>query len=144
VRGIGIGAAVAGLLCGASLAAPVSVPSGLYAVTAETLLPHLEENLRYATTVTRRCLGTQDATTLFPLLAHEAFAGCTLAPEPGTADETRFTLRCHNPEAATGAARFTFGDREFRALLDIKMGAKNMTLSQRITAPRLGPCPASD
>jgi hypothetical protein len=58
--------------------------------------------------------------------------------------ESRFTLRCHNPEAATGAARFTFGDHEFRALLDIKMGAKNMTLSQRITAPRLGPCPASD
>jgi hypothetical protein len=89
--------AVAGLLCGASFAAPVVVPAGLYAVSAETLLPHLEENLRYATTVTRRCLGTQDATALFPLLAHEAFAGCTLVPEPGTADEPRFTLRCHTP-----------------------------------------------
>jgi hypothetical protein len=51
-----------------------------------------------------------------------------------------FLLQCQNPEAASGVARLTMQPHEFHGLLEVKMGGKNMTLSQRITAPRLGPC----
>jgi len=104
------------------------------------VLPHLEESLRYATTRSRQCLGTQEASELFPLLRHEAFAGCTLDHESSKDSEAQLSLRCKNPQAATGTAHFTLQAGGFQAVLHIKMGGKNMTLSQRLSAPRLGAC----
>ena len=127
-------------LCASSLASTVSVEPGLYELTAQTVMPHLEEALRYATTSSRRCLGTQEASALFPLLRHEAFAGCSLVREASSDAEAHFSLRCDNPQAATGAAHFTLQSSAFHAVLYVKMGGKNMTLSQRLTAPRLGAC----
>lgn len=127
-------------LCTSSLASTVSVEPGLYEITAQTVLPHLEESLRYATTTSRRCLATQEASALFPLLRHEAFAGCTLDGEPSSPAEAQFSLRCDNPQAATGSARFVLQPDGFQAELHVKMGGKNMTLSQRLRAPRLGAC----
>ena len=127
-------------LCASSLASTVSVEPGLYDLTAQTVLPHLEESLRYATTRARQCLGTQEASALFPLLRHEAFAGCSLVHESFTETEAHFSLRCSNPQAATGAAHFSLQSGGFQAVLYLKMGGKNMTLSQRLSAPRLGAC----
>jgi hypothetical protein len=123
-----------------SLAATLSVEPGLYEVTSQTVMPHLEEALRYATTTSRHCLGTQEAAALFPLLRHEAFAGCSLQRDAVTDAEDHFVLRCDNPQAATGVAHFTLESRGFHAVLHVKMGGKNMTLSQRLTAPRVGAC----
>jgi hypothetical protein len=131
--------AVAGLYT-SSLASTVSVEPGLYDLTAQTVLPHLEESLRDATTRSRQCLGTQEASTLFPLLRHEAFTGCSLVHESSSDGEAHFSLRCSNPQAATGAAHFALQPGGFQAVLHIKMGGKNMTLSQRLSAQRLGAC----
>jgi hypothetical protein len=125
-------------------AAVVALPPGEYDVTIETVLPHLEEALRYATTRTHRCLREPDATDLFPLLAHQAFAGCILVPDPDAPDGTRFILHCKNPEAATGSAAFDVTANHVSAVVDVKMGAKNMTLSQRLHGSRVGACRASD
>ena len=127
-------------LCASSFASTVSVEPGLYEVTSQTVMPHLEEALRYATTSSRQCLGTQEASTLFPLLRHEAFAGCSLVRDATSDADARFSLLCDNPQAATGAAHFEQQPSGFRAVLYVKMGGKNMTLSQRLTAPRLGAC----
>ena len=128
------------LMCGAAIAAPVALNPGLYDVTTETLLPHLEESLRYATTRARQCLDAQDVAALFPLLRHQAFDGCEL--EQGIADgpAIAFRLACRNPEAASGIARLTLEPDRLLGVLEIKMGGKNMTLSQRVGGPRLGPC----
>ena len=127
-------------LCGSSLASTVSVEPGLYELTSQTVMPHLEEALRYATTTSRQCLGTQEASALFPLLSHQAFAGCALVREAASDSEAHFSLRCDNPQAATGAAHFELQSSGFQAVLYVKMGGKNMTLSQRLSAPRLGAC----
>lgn len=129
-------------LCAPALASTVSIEPGLYELTAQTVMPHLEESLRYATTRSRQCLGTQEASALFPILRHEAFAGCSLDHDSTSSGEARFTLRCANPQAATGAAHFELQPAGFQAVLHIKMGGKNMTLSQRLTAPRLSACAA--
>ena len=143
-RPILVGAGIVAVVgpCASSVASTVSVEPGLYEVTAQTVLPHLEESLRYATTRSRQCLGTQDAAALFPLLRHEAFAGCSLEHESSSGGEAHFSLRCNNPQAATGAAHFAMQAGGFQAVLHIKMGGKNMTLSQRLGAPRLGACTA--
>ena len=125
----------------ASAAHPVALPSGEYDLTIETVLPHLEEALRYATTHTRQCLQEPEATGFFPLLRHQAFTGCSLAPDAQRDDGLRFTLHCSNPEAASGSALFDADAGSVSAVLAIKMGGKNMTLSQRIHGRRLGACP---
>jgi hypothetical protein len=133
-----------GLLAALSLsgiaATTVAVPAGEYDLTTETLLPHLEEALRYATTRARQCLHEPDATGVFPLLRHQAFTGCALVPRAQASDGLHFTLHCANPEAASGSAVFAFDAGHVTAVLDLKMGGKNMTLSQRITGPRVGEC----
>jgi hypothetical protein len=124
-------------------AAPVSVPPGEYDLTTQTMLPHLEEALRYTTTHTRRCLRSPDATEMFPLLQHKAFASCDLVPNSAASDGLQFTLRCPNHVSATGSAVFEVHPGYVSALLEIKMGGKNMTLSQRLHGPRVGPCSES-
>ena len=127
----------------AHAAAPVAVPSGEYDLTTETVLPHLEEALRYATTRGNQCLRTVDATAMFPLLRHQAFTGCALVPDAKAADGLHFTLACANREAASGSAVFDVDAARLNAVLDLKMGGKNMTLSQRLHGPRLGACASS-
>ena len=131
--------ALAGFLSVAA-AAPVPVPGGEYELTTQTVLPHLEEALRYATTRSRACLREPDATRVFPLLLHQAFAGCHLVPDAEVIDTLRFKLECANPEAASGSAMFDVSAIYFSAALEIKMGGKNMTLSQRVFGPRVGSC----
>ena len=129
--------------CVAALASPLVLNPGAYLITTETLLPHLEENLRYATTRNNQCLGAQDATALFPILRHEAFAGCALTAAQAYGERSEFSLVCKNPEAATGTAHLVASPNAVFGLLEIKMGAKNMTLSQRISGPRVGACEAA-
>lgn len=124
-------------------ATPVVVSPAEYDLTIQTVLPHLEEALRYATTRTRQCLPGPDTTSIFPLLRHQAFSGCSLVPSAEVNDGLRFTLQCTNPEAASGSAGFEVGPSFVSAVLELKMGGKNMTLSQRLYGPRVGPCSES-
>jgi hypothetical protein len=116
----------------------VSLAPGQYDVVAQTILPNLEESLRYATTRSQRCLGTEPVDTLFPILLHPAFAGCTLVRQGGRGDV--FTLQCTNAQAASGGASLLIEPQRFDATLDLKMGGKNMTLAQRVSGTRRGDC----
>jgi hypothetical protein len=140
-----LGVAAAGLLAATSFSAhaasPVAIPPGEYELTTETVLPHLEEALRYATTRARQCLRAPDATAIFPLLRHPAFTGCNLVPDAQGSDGLHFTLQCANPEAASGSAVFAVDASHVSGILELKMGGKNMTLSQRLHGPRAGSCP---
>jgi len=135
---------LAAMSLSANAAAVVALTPGEYDLTIQTVLPNLEEPLRYATIRAHQCLREPDATGIFPLLRHQAFAGCRLVPDADVGDDVRFTLVCKNPEAATGSAAFEVGATYVSAVLELKMGGKNMTLSQRLYGPRVGPCLASD
>ena len=133
------GLLAAACLCGHA-ATPVPLPPGEYELTTETVLPHLEEALRYATTRARQCLHAPQASALFPLLRHPALTGCGLLPDAQADDGLHFKLQCANPEAASGSAVFELDGARLAAVLALKMGGKNMTLSQRVHGPRVGPC----
>jgi hypothetical protein len=119
------------LCCNALRAAPAVEP-GAYEVTASIEMPHLEENLRYATTRERHCLPTDDDFAFFfPILRHPSLEGCRVA---------RHLLVCANPEVASGAVRLEHAPGRLSGVLEIKMGGKNMTFAQRMEAVRRGPC----
>jgi Protein of unknown function (DUF3617) len=133
-------AAAASLLCAALWASDEALAPGTYEITARTVMPHLEENLRYATTRERRCLRGDALASLFPILRHHSLEGCKLGAETRSGGTIRYVLACASAQVATGAARLDAAADRITGSLEIKMGGKNMTFSQRIDAVRHGDC----
>ena len=117
-----------------------SMPSRVYEVTTETGMPHLEENLRYATTRERRCLSHQELSSAFPILSHESLKGCELGKESRHEDTVSYLLLCEGGHGTTGTVQWHLGADQIRGTLDVRLGGKNMTFYQRITAKPLGEC----
>ena len=115
-------------------------PPGRYEVITETAMPHLEENLRYAITNERRCLRHQQLSSAFPILNHESLKGCKLENESRNEDTVSYLLICENGRGATGTAHWYLGADQIKGTLNVKLGGKNMTFYQRITARPLGLC----
>ena len=130
----------ASLLCTVAWASGEAVEAGSYEITAEIAMPHLEENLRYATTWERRCLRARELSSVFPILHHPSLEGCNLDSERRRGDTIRYRLVCASPQVATGTARLDAGPGRIAGVLEIKMGGKNMTFAQRIEAVRQGEC----
>ena len=116
--------------------------AGIYEVEARILMPNLEEHLRYAVTHERHCLNERMLVTVFPVLRHVSLTGCHLINPQRSGPISRFQLVCQDPMAASGAAwvERVAHDR-LTGVLDVQMGGKNMTFSQRIQAVWRERCP---
>jgi hypothetical protein len=117
-----------------------AMPSQLYELTTETGMPHLEENLRYTTRREKVCLVHQSLSAAFPILEHPALRDCKLEDETKRSDAVYYTLVCSGGHGTTGQAVWHFEQGRFRGTLNIKLGGKNMTFYQRITAVPRGAC----
>lgn len=111
-----------------------------YRLTSETRMPHLEDNLRYAITHETRCLTRAELLTAFPVLNHPSLSGCTLGAAREERDAIVSDLTCHPDHGTTGHARWESRPSDLRGTLRIRLGGKNMTFSQHITAVPLGEC----
>ena len=120
-----------------------TMPAGLYEVITETGMPHLEENLRYATTRENRCLEGEDLASAFPILRHASLADCKLQHESWNGDVFSYLLVCDGGHGTSGSASWRIGEHVIVGTLDVKLGGKNMTFFQRVTARPMGQCPHS-
>jgi hypothetical protein len=132
---------LAGALTAVSLSAQ-TLPARLYEVVTETSMPHLEENLRYAITRENRCLTDEDLASAFPVLKSASLADCKLRQESRHGDAVSYLLVCAAGHGTTGNATWRVGERLMVGTLTVKLGGKNMTFSQRITARPLRRCSA--
>jgi len=115
--------------------------SQLYEVTTETGMPHLEENLRYATRIERRCMSPRQLTKAFPMLGDVSLQDCELVEtEEEARDTLLYRLQCSGGHGTMGSARWDFGSSTITGTLSVRLGGKNMTFYQRITARPLGKC----
>jgi hypothetical protein len=112
----------------------------LYEVVTETTMPHLEENLRYATTHEQHCLDENELWTSFTILQYAALKDCRLAQESRQEDAVSYALICEGGHGTTGRATWRLGVMQSTGTLNVKLGGKNMTFSQRVTARALGAC----
>jgi hypothetical protein len=119
-----------------------TMPVRFYEVTTETGMPHLEENLRYTTSHEKVCLTHQALEAAFPILEHPALHGCRLQNEVRLGDTVSYTLACEGGHGTTGEAVWRIEAQRIRGTLNVKLGGKNMTFYQRVTALPLGKCPA--
>jgi hypothetical protein len=117
-----------------------AMPPKLYEVTTETRMPHLEDNLRYADTREKRCLSQQDLATAFPILKHESLKGCKLDNETRNEDTLTYLLSCEAAHGKTGRGQWQLSQDQLTGRLDVRMGGKNMTFYQRVTAKPVGEC----
>jgi hypothetical protein len=129
----------ASLITGPTLGADVP-GAQFYELTTQTTMPHLEENLRYATTTRRQCLTLAQLTMAFPILRHPALEGCSLRNEGRAPQQLTYQLVCEGGHGTTGSATWRLGEHRMRGTLDVKLGGKNMTFSQSITAVSIGRC----
>lgn len=118
-------------------------PPQLYDVITETAMPHLEENLRYATTREQRCLEENELWTAFPVLQYAALKDCRLEQESRQEDAVTYALLCEGGHGTTGRATWELGRTQNIGMLNVKLGGKNMTFYQRVTARALGACSAA-
>lgn len=132
----------AALLLLSQAQAAESMTPGSYEVTTETVMLHLEEALRYATTRETLCLGERDLRSAFPVLRHDSLKGCTLDHESRHDDAVSYLMACEGGNGTSGSARWQLGEKQLVGRLDVKLGGKNMTFYQRITATLLGECAA--
>jgi hypothetical protein len=124
-----------------ALAAQEALPPALYEITTETGMPHLEESLRYSTTHERRCLGEPELLSdAFPILSHVSLQGCRLDQESRQSDTVSYLLVCDGGHGTTGHATWELGAHEITGTLHVRLGGKNMTFYQRVTAVPVGKC----
>jgi hypothetical protein len=117
-----------------------AAPSRLYEVTTETSMPHLDENLRYATRTEERCLDIRDLSGEFWMLREVSLQDCRLVKVSESADAAGYLLMCDGGHGTTGTATWQLGRDAIAGTLNVRLGGKNMTFYQRITAKPIGFC----
>jgi|RhiMethySRZTD1v2_1073278.scaffolds.fasta_scaffold147740_2 uncharacterized protein DUF3617 len=128
------------MLIRSSAGASETMSPQLYEIITETAMPHLEENLRYATTREQRCLGPKELRSAFPILQYAALQDCRLDQESRQEEVISYALVCKGGHGTTGHATWQLEPTQSTGTLVVKMGGKNMTFSQRVTARVLGAC----
>ena len=114
--------------------------SWLYEVVIETGMPNLEENLRYATTKSTRCFNDSELAHSFSALRHDALRGCELERESHLSDGSSYALTCKGSTETRGSAMWSVTPERKVGTLRVKLGGKNMTFFQRVSARVLGAC----
>ena len=136
LAGLGLAGAVA---CDVRAADPRT--SLLYEMITETGMPHLEENLRYAVRKETRCMSPRELSTAFWMLRDVSLHDCALVKATEEADSALYSLKCTGGHGTTGTAIWQLAPDVIRGTLNVRLGGKNMTFYQRITAKHVGDCP---
>ena len=113
--------------------------AGRYQIESQMLLPHLEE-MRRISEHQSLCVDGADALGFFPVALQPALRGCALVADPDAAAEMDYVLICKSVNGASGHARLAVNGATVKGVLEAKMGGKNMTFSQHVTAHHEGAC----
>ena len=142
------------LVLAAVLAGPAAAPAApapaaaqvpgarLFEIVTETGMPHLEWNLRHAVVTELRCVTRSELASTFWMLRDVSLQDCRLDAQHVASDEQAdYTLVCTGGHGTSGSARWTFEGDRATGQLDVRLGGKNMTFWQRITARAVSACP---
>ena len=133
--------ALAALLIASAAPARADVRGGLYEVTARIELPNVAPVA--APIRTTLCLTTEAlrTATAFRVLSRNPLAACGRSDVVHSGAATTFRITCPGPNAPSALARFEVTDHGFKGAIHMNMGGKNMTMTERQSARRIGDCP---
>jgi hypothetical protein len=101
-------------------------------------LPHLEDMGAAKTTAV--CLTAEPPYGLVVLSDNNPLARCPISNIRQTGDTLTFDIICEGENQGVGSAIFTLGRNHFTGAITMKMGGKNMTMTERQTGRRVGEC----
>lgn len=133
-------ALLAGSLAGLGGAAQAQ-DARLYEIVTETGMPHLEWNLRHAVVTELRCVTRAELAQSFWMLRDVSLQDCRLDAQRIGAEQSDYDLVCTGGHGTQGKARWTYDGERATGQLDVRLGGKNMTFWQRITARTVAACP---
>ena len=111
---------------------------GLYAIDYRIEMPHLE---RYA--ITNRAERCIEGERLPVISAKQGFEGCSLEDRISEAHRLRYSLICQGASTARAFAEYKPRPGGFAGRVFVKMGGKNMTLTEIQTGTWIGECGSS-
>jgi hypothetical protein len=134
----------AGTLNAGSLRAETqALEPGEYEVRVRLELPHIEDV--GASKMARVCVtgGDSEAHGLVVLSDNNPLAHCPVFNVRQNSSTLTFDIVCPGGNAATGSAKFTIRAQGFEGAIAMKMGGKNMTMTERQSGRHIGNCNAT-
>ncbi len=114
---------------------------GLYEVAVSLELPHLEA--LPAKTVATICVsqtGAGGTHGLAVLSQNNPLGSCPASNVRQDQEHLKFDILCEGKNAAQARATYTLLPENFKGRIEIKMGGKNMTMTETQRGHRIGPC----
>ena len=116
----------------------VMLEAGAYEVQMRLELPHVETmNVQKTAQV---CIIDGGTRGIVVMSENNPLARCPASNIKQTADELVFDLICEGHNQAVAQAKFQLLPDRFSGAFEMKMGGKNMTMTERQTGRRIGTC----
>ena len=136
-------AAMIGLISYApAQAEDIALEQGAYEVAVRLELPHVEDaGARKVTTI---CIDKADPGGTFGLVVlseNNPLRHCPASNVHHEGDTLTFDIKCPGGNAASASAKYTLLGQRFDARIAMKMGGKNMTMTEVQSGHRAGACP---
>jgi hypothetical protein len=119
-------------------AGAVGIEPGKYEVQMRLELPHLEDQA--ATKTTSVCVTAEPSHGLVVLSDNNPLAKCPIKNIRQTGEVLAFDIICEGENQGVASAIFNLGGDRFSGAITMKMGGKNMTMTERQTGKLTGPC----
>lgn len=111
---------------------------GAYEVQMTLRLPHVEDSgVQKTSTI---CISDSGTRGIVVLSENNPLARCPPSNIKLVDDVLTFDLVCEGHNQAVAWARFQLSQDRFSGVFDMKMGGKNMTMSERQIGHRVGAC----
>jgi hypothetical protein len=123
----------------ANAADHVTLQPGSYEVGVRLELPHVEDMGFSKTAVI--CVNQTGTHGLTVLSDNNPLVRCPASDVQEDGDTLTFDLICEGHNQAVARAKFSLRGDHFDGAFDMKMGGKNMTMTEQQTGHRTGPCP---
>ncbi|ACL55542.1 DUF3617 domain-containing protein [Methylobacterium nodulans] len=121
---------------------PVRLRPGAYEVEVRLDLPHLDE--AGARKIVRLCLAGLPAQG-FPVLSDNTpFAHCPATGLRQEGEAVHFAIQCEGRNAGQGSAIYRLAPEGFEGRIALRLGGKNMTLTELQTGRWRGECAPGD
>lgn len=120
---------------------PVQRQAGLYEIIARVELPNVPPVA--APIKATRCLtgGALRTGAAFGVLSRNPLGSCARSDVNVSRGAATFRITCPGPNAPWADARFEVTPAGFKGVIHMNMGGKNMTMTERQSARRIGDCP---
>lgn len=113
--------------------------AGRYDVDVRLELPHVEDlNMKKTTAI---CVMPDGSRGLAVLGDNNPLSRCPASNVRQDGSVLTFDIVCEGANAARASASYSLSETAFRGRITMKMGGKNMTLSETQVGRRVGACP---